>query len=223
MERILCFGVHPDDETLGAGATLWKHAKLSHEVHICNVTRGDPLRIPESVLESNRRQAIVAHRLLGAAQSHFLDFSSTLLDTIPHRELVEAVKNIIDLVRPTVVYTHFWRDVNLEHRVFSEAVEVCLRPKPDSCVKKVIAYYTPSSTDWGHFMSGEKFMPNMFVACSEEALDAKVQAMEAYKSEIQLFPHPRSSKSLITQAAFWGTMIGVERAEPFMLVRDLDL
>jgi N-acetylglucosamine malate deacetylase 1 len=221
MEKILCFGVHPDDETLGAGATLWKHANLNHEVHICNVTRGDPARLSAQELERNRRQALDAHEVLGATESHFLDFSSTLLDTIPHRELVEAVTKIIGLVKPTTVYTHFWRDVNLEHRVFSDAIEVCLRPKPNSQIRRVISYYTPSSTDWGHFMSGEKFMPNMFVSCSEEALDAKVRAMEVYKSEIQHFPHPRSSKSLITQAAFWGSMIGVERAEPFMLVREL--
>jgi hypothetical protein len=60
----------------------------------------------------------------------------------------------------------------------------------------------------------------MFVDIST-FLERKVRAMELYESEAREFPHPRSPDALSAIARHWGSVVGVEAAEPFELVRQI--
>ena len=35
------------------------------------------------------------------------------------------------------------------------------------------------------------------------------------------YPHPRSKKSITNRARFWGNIVGINFAEPFMIVREI--
>lgn len=52
-------------------------------------------------------------------------------------------------------------------------------------------------------------------------LETKVQAMALYESEARPFPHPRSPEVLRAIAERWGSVVGVEAAEGFELVRSV--
>ena len=43
--------------------------------------------------------------------------------------------------------------------------------------------------------------------------------MKKYKSELRPYPHPRSTKSLEIISRRWGTVVGVEFAEVFKIIR----
>ena len=53
-------------------------------------------------------------------------------------------------------------------------------------------------------------------------LDKKIKAMEVYTSEIQKFPHPRSSEYLKINANRWGGISGNIAAEAFEIIRKID-
>ncbi len=62
-------------------------------------------------------------------------------------------------------------------------------------------------------------MPNVFVDITPY-LEKKLKAMSSYHTELLSFPHPRSLEALQNRAAYWGSVMGVKAAEPFMLVRE---
>ena len=81
-----------------------------------------------------------------------------------------------------------------------------------------MSFEVPSSSEW-NFTS--IFTPNTFVDISRE-IKNKIKALEAYESELQKYPHPRSPKALQAIGYRWGTVSGFSVAEAFSLVRLLE-
>ena len=84
-------------------------------------------------------------------------------------------------------------------------------------VKHLLSYYVNSSTEWGNLLTKQPFNPNVFVDISK-TINKKLDAMDAYLTELREYPHPRSRKGLQNSAAYFGNMVGIEYAEPFNLV-----
>ena len=53
-------------------------------------------------------------------------------------------------------------------------------------------------------------------------MESKIKAMEAYKSELRNFPHPRSSEYLRMNAGKWGAVSGQKSAEAFEIIRRIE-
>ncbi len=62
--------------------------------------------------------------------------------------------------------------------------------------------------------------PNVFVNINS-TLERKIRAMQLYESEARPFPHPRSPEALRAIAQRWGSVVGLEAAEAFELVRSI--
>ena len=127
----------------------------------------------------------------------------------PDRTLAELVSDL----RPDVVYTHSLADLHADHRDLHERVLVACRPP--SSVRAIYAFETPSATDWGMV----PFRPVLFVDI-EDHLTHKLRAMDAYRSELRPFPHPRNLDSLRMRAAYWGQRAGLHSAEAFEVIRE---
>jgi len=52
-------------------------------------------------------------------------------------------------------------------------------------------------------------------------LETKIAAMQVYESETRAFPHPRSPEAIRATALRWGSVAGVNAAEAFQLVREI--
>ena len=102
--------------------------------------------------------------------------------------------------------------------VTHRAVLTATRPVTDQPVQEIYAFEVPSSTEWTFGQFQPAFRPNVFMDISD-TLEAKVQAMALYESEVRPFPHPTSSVALRASARRWGSMAGVEAAEAFELIR----
>ena len=73
----------------------------------------------------------------------------------------------------------------------------------------------PSSTDWAFHSNTLPFLPNTYIEVGEEAVDKKIESLQAYKGVMRDFPHPRSVEILKGLAAYRGGQSGKNYAEAF--------
>ena len=225
--RLLVVGAHPDDEMLGCAGTLARHAEAGHEVHILIAGEGATARSPEissggtpAEVQALREAAKRAAAAIGALEPRFLGLPDERLDGMHLLDLVKRLENVLEEVRPTVVYTHHGGDLNLDHRLIHQAVMTACRPMPGQGVRCIYTYETVSSTEWGSGATGEFFAPTRFVEISAQ-LEKKMEALRIYHAEMRPFPHARSLEGIRALAALRGTSVGMEAAEAFMVVREL--
>ena len=218
--RILVIAPHPDDEVLGCGGTIAKHASGGDEVYLCIVTKAYPPEWSEDEVRERKEEVLRANKILGIKKTYFLDLPTVKLDTIPQKELNDVITEVVNEVQPEVVYIPHKGDVVRDHQLVFDAAMVAVRPKPGSVVKKALCYETLSETEWAAPFPENAFIPNVYVDISE-TLENKLRAMSEYKSELKNLPHPRSLKAISNLAKLRGSTIGVEAAEAFMLVREI--
>ena len=232
-QTVLVIAAHPDDEVLGCGGTIAKHAAAGDNVHILlmaeGITSRDRIRdvtIRENELSSLAETAQKAGRFLGAGSVDFLSFPDNRMDSLPLLDIIKAVEGKMEQIRPDLVYTHHGGDLNVDHLVTHRAVVTACRPWPEQTVRALLFFEVPSSTDWQAGNAAEKFYPNWFVDLSPSIngttfLDKKLQALEMYDSEMRDFPHARSIKAVKCAAVTRGTGVGLKAAEGFMVGRSV--
>jgi len=220
---VLVIAAHPDDEILGCGGTLARHARAGDRVSILILGEGATSRADAKAGDvANLRDAAErAARILGASAPRFASLSDNRLDTVALLDVVKCIEEEVAARNPAVVYTHHGGDLNIDHRIAHQAVLTACRPLPGSAVRSIYAYETPSSTEWSDVaIDSAGFRPTRFVDIGTD-LDAKLAALECYASELRAFPHPRS-KAAVTALAQWrGTSVGLRAAEAFVVVRDI--
>ena len=213
--RVAVISAHPDDETLGAGGTLAKHAACGDEIHACIVTQGYAPDWPEDELEAIHEQAIKALETLGIKDASFLGFPTVKLNSVPGKDLNDRVAEFIDGFDPEVVYAPFPGDLNSDHGIVARAAAVAVRPTGEK--KRSLLYFeTLSSTEWGRLFLRTCFMPNLYFDISS-TIETKIKGASIFESEMKRFPHPRSLESIRTLAKQRGMEVGLEAAEAFML------
>lgn len=222
---ILVVVAHPDDEVLGCGGTIARHAADGHAVHIGilgegissrHATRADASPDQLGSLQADARAAAAT---LGARSVLSGGLPDNRFDEMAMLDVVKLVEGWIAQLRPDVIYTHHPGDLNVDHGVTFRAVLTATRPGT-STVSDVYAFEVPSSTEWAFQRIEPVFRPSVFVDISTE-LDQKISAMECYRSERRGTPHPRSPEMLRAVAARWGAVAGMAAAEPFELIRSL--
>ncbi len=227
-DTVLVLAAHPDDEVLGCGATIAKHAKEGDEVHVVILAEGVTSRGDErdrtrhlEQLSSLSRDVHRASELLSACSLTLHDFPDNRMDSPDLLDIVKAVERYIARLQPGVVYTHHAGDVNIDHRRIHEAVVAACRPQPMHPVKTLLFFEIASSTEWQTPGSQPTFVPNWFVDVSD-TLELKLQALEIYSSEMRDWPHARSIKALEHLSRWRGASIGVDAAEAFLLGRRIE-
>ena len=218
--RVAVIAAHPDDELLGAGATLARHVRDGDEVHAIVVADGAGSRYPAELTATLEKQAHRAAEVIGFASLHLLSLPDQRLDTVPLIALTQRLEGVLDEIGPSIVYTHFPEDVNADHGLVARCAWTACRPYSRPHVRKFAVFETPSSTEWAWPMPGRELRPNLFVDVTD-TLETKIAAMECYETELRDYPHPRSSRALRERAAYWGSHIGRPAAEPFVVLREV--
>lgn len=218
---VLCVAAHPDDEALGCGGTLARHAAAGDEVHVCLVAEGLTSRAGGADAAGLAELAATARRagaLLGARETRLLGLPDNRLDELPRLDVIQHIERVIAEVRPEIVYTHAACDLNVDHQIVHEAVLTACRPVPGQGVKRILCFEVPSSTEWRGAGSAAPFVPNWFVDISA-TLAAKRAALGEYAGEMRPWPHARSIEACEHLAHWRGACVGVAAAEAFMLAR----
>jgi len=227
MNRVLIIAAHPDDEVLGCGGTIARHADLGHEVQVLIVAEGATSRQPKrdrlqagDELSTLAQSAKVAGSILGAVGVELLALPDNRLDSIDRLDLIKQIEQRIDRHQSQVVYVHHAGDVNVDHRRLHEAVVTACRPTPGHPVRRLLSFEVASSSEWQPPGSAPPFQANWFVDISAQ-WQRKREALLAYASEMRPWPHSRSLKALEHLAHWRGAQVGVEAAEAFCLLRQL--
>jgi LmbE family N-acetylglucosaminyl deacetylase len=218
---------HPDDEVLGCGGTIARHADAGDQVQVLIVAEGATSRQQQrdqgQATEELSALALAAQQagaILGAQGVELLDLPDNRLDSLARLDLIKRIEERITRHQPQVVYVHHAGDVNVDHRRLHEAVVTACRPTPGHPVRRLLSFEVASSTEWQPPGSAPAFQPNWFVDIATQ-WPRKREALAAYASEMRPWPHARSIEALEHLARWRGAQVGVKAAEAFCLLRQL--
>ena len=216
--KVLAVSAHPDDETLGCGGTLLKHAAAGDTLDWLIATRPGEGRFDAGFIARRRAQIEQARDAYGFGAVHQMDFRATELDSVPFGQVIEAVATAIRAARPDRVYVVHPGDVHSDHRITFEAVWAALKPFAAGRPVEVFCYETSSSTDMAPPLPGRGFVANAFSDISA-FLDRKLAIFRIYDTEVQVPPGPRSPEAVEALARSRGAAAGMAYAEAFAAMR----
>lgn len=208
---------HPDDEVLGAGATINKLIREGHQVAVAIMVAQAAARanLSDSLTEDQHE----AMMLLGVEKVYCADFPNIRMNTVPHLELVQFVERCIGDFQAEAIITHHPSDTNNDHVNTSYAVQAACRlfQRRDNLppLRELLYMEVPSSTEWSFDTSANRFAPNYFVQIGTDGLAVKLEALAAYKGVMRPYPHPRSEEAITGLAAYRGVQAGCYYAEAF--------
>ncbi len=223
-KKILLIAAHPDDEILGCGGTAARLVEEGHEVYTMilgeGITSRDETRQGEKREEEIaklKKELNKANNIIGVKEVYLYDFPDNRFDSVPLLDIVKAVEKVKARLKPDILFTHYEKDLNIDHQITYQAVLTAVRPVAEETVKEIYSFEVLSSTEWNYPL---RFSPDCFFDISG-TIDLKVKAMEQYKSELREYPHPRSIKGIRLNAENWGMKVGMAYAEAFKTVRML--
>jgi LmbE family N-acetylglucosaminyl deacetylase len=225
-DTVLVVAAHPDDEVLGCGGTIARHVAEGDRVHTVFFTDGIGARHSEAGAQRESEQvlrsesATAAAAILGTERPTYLGFPDNRLDSVDLLDLVQALETVSRPIRPTIIYTHWLGDLNIDHRCVYQSVITAFRPTEAETVRQIRSFEVVSSTEWGDRSVTAPFSPTSYVDVSS-FLSTKLQAIEAYGQEMRPFPHPRSPTAIEALARWRGAESGLSAAEAFVHIREI--
>ena len=224
--RVLVVAAHADDEVLGCGGSLIRHADENAEIAALFLTDGVGSRNPAGEADAQARDAslLKAMNILGVSFHKRLGFPDNALDTVSLLSVAKGVEAFCkEWGQPDIVYTNHPGDLNIDHQLAHRATMTCFRPQPSDLESpsKILSFELLSSSGWRGSSDSLGFQPNYYSDISS-TLSRKLDALMAYSQELRTWPHARSVQATEHLARFRGAMVGVEAAEAFCVERIID-
>src|SRR5580658_2323650 len=217
---LLAIAPHPDDVELTCGGTLIKMARRGRRVGVLDLTGGE--MGTRGTVEIRRREAAAAARLLGVAHRENLRLPDAHLELRMDYKL--AIARRIRALRPRTVILPYWEGRHPDHYTASRlGYEGCFLAGlkrldiPGEAFRPFKVLY---STTYDRTVR-----PSFVVDISGE-FSRRTRAILAYGSQFRPKGGERRSKVYIPLdrlmhevhlvARFYGELVGVEYAEPFL-------
>lgn len=215
--RILFVVAHPDDEVLGAGATI--HKLIQEGNHVAIVTLANHAAARANISETLQNDQAKAFEIMGVKKSYAGDFPNIQMNTVPHLKLVQFIERAIEDWNAEAIFTHHPSDTNNDHVMTSYAAQAACRlfqrKQGIPRLKQFVYMEVSSSSEWSLDSSSHRFTPNMFVEIGDDGMDVKLKALAAYAGVMRPYPHPRSKEAICGLAAYRGSQAGCNYAEAF--------
>ena len=186
--KVLVVSPHPDDESIGPGATLVLHRQLGDPVAALWVTsgvHGDPKgrADPEGYVATRRAEAEAAAATLGVGSTEFWGYPDGMVVT--ESDLAAVAERLLDLIarlRPDVIYAPHLGEAHSDHHFTARAVIAAHR----RALAQVPGYR-------GHVLGFE-----VWSACDPDwavdvgsTYDTKLAAIRCYASQLEHNDIPR--------------------------------
>lgn len=220
--KYLIVVAHPDDEVLGAGASIYKWVREGNVVDVaimCTEAKARAFRPEDRELDDDMNASTT---FLGVNRKFEATFPNIEMNTVPHLRLVQFIESAIKESEPDIVITHHPADTNNDHMQTSmacqEAVRIHQRRPEVKRIKELWYMEVPSCTEWAINSAMNLFQPNCYVEVGEEAIDAKIKALSMYRGVMRSYPHPRSAEYIRGLAAVRGGQWGLNYCESFEVV-----
>ena len=216
-KNILVVVAHPDDELLGVAGTLCRHRDAHDKISILILANGEDSRGSEMVDAGKRFTQAKKVASLLKAKLYLENFPDNAFNIISLLEITKKVEKVLFEVKPDIIYTHHSGDLNIDHRITSEAVLTAARPILSKKIEAILAFETLSSTEW-QVKDYRQFAPNYYVDISKY-LNEKKKLLSIYKDELRKYPHSRSLEGVEILAKYRGMEAGIKAAEAFEVIR----
>jgi bacillithiol biosynthesis deacetylase BshB1 len=215
---VLAFSAHPDDIELAAAGTLIKLTKQGYAVGIADMTRGEfGTRGTQGI---RQKEAEEAARIIGAKVRECLDIPDGSV-TVNRENQLRAIR-LLRKYRPRIVINHYWRARHADHVATSQIIT-------EACYLSGLAKLETGQERWRpkrilYHQVLYDVVPSFVVDVSEEA-DQKWRAVRAHKSQFYdpdskepetILSAPTFLEMIETRMRYWGGLIGVSHAEPFL-------
>jgi LmbE family N-acetylglucosaminyl deacetylase len=220
--NILVIVAHPDDEAIGLGGTIARHANEGCNIFALAMTNGVGARecVTENQITIRKNASKNAANLIGFTWLDGPNYPDNAMDTIPMLEVVRTIENAKSNINPAIIYTHSYADLNIDHRITNAATLTAFRPQPTETWAEIRTFEVPSATDYGMNMTSNAFLPNLFINI-EQTWNVKLAALREYATEIRESPHARSLNGIENLAKLRGNQCGVNFAEAFEVIRKI--
>jgi LmbE family N-acetylglucosaminyl deacetylase len=224
--RVLVIAPHADDETIGLGGTIARHAGEGDEVTVAVVTGhgndGPHPLWPASVWDAVRGEAREACRILAVKALLFEEVPAVLVADQPVWKLNRVTGGIVERVKPDVLYVPFPFDLHKDHREVFHSLSVAWRSSSATGrgIREIYCYEVQSETHWNVPYVEPGFLPSRWVDISD-TLDAKLKALACYRTQVRPLPDARSLEAVRALAVWRGSQVGMSAAEAFVTVRTL--
>jgi methionyl-tRNA formyltransferase/LmbE family N-acetylglucosaminyl deacetylase len=213
--NILVIVAHPDDEAYGCGGYIKKLSK-NHNVYVLIMTEGCSTQYNSTELVNiKKKESECVKKILGIKEYFFADLEDMKLDKYSEVEITKIICKYIEKLNPYMVLTHNDIDLNRDHTTINKSVQVACRPQ--SGVKKLYSFEVLSTTE----LSDKNFKANKFINIEDEIND-KINAIEAYESELRIYPHGRCKESVISLAKFRGVCSNYNYGEAFNIIKEYE-
>lgn len=220
--KYLIVVAHPDDEILGAGASIWKWIQEGNVVDVafmCADVRARSVRLDGSELDADIN---ASNNFLGVNKVYKEVFPNIEMNSVPHIKLVQFIESVIKESKPDIIITHHPADTNNDHLHTSMACQEAIRlfqRRPE--IKRVKEFWymeVPSCTEWKINNAMNTFNPNCFVEVGEKGIEIKIKALSMYRGVMRPYPHPRSVEFITGLSAIRGAQWGQKYSEAFEVV-----
>ena len=220
--KYLIVVAHPDDETLGAGASIHKWALNGDVVDVCILCSEAKARTFRPKDEELSNDTLTSNNYLGVHKIYHGTFPNIEMNTVPHIQMVQFIETAIKESEPDIIITHHPADTNNDHMQTSmacqEAIRIFQRQPQLQRISEFWYMEVPSCTEWKINNALNSFKPNCFVEVGIEGIEAKVKALSLYRGVMRDYPHPRSKEFIMSLATIRGSQWGLNYAEAFEIV-----
>lgn len=213
----LAIGAHYDDLELGCGGTLLKLRDAGWDIHLITICNEDVPNRNFTSGHSRKETFKVNANIFNAMSVSIFEHPSNNLIHTDRNIIIKEISDVIDSVKPSVVYTQACTDINNDHYVVSDATRVACRPRHDNPVMKLYEYYVQGSSDWS-------FLDKRITTCVDVSkyMDIKIDLCNRYNSEIRDYPDPFSVEKIKHSHEHYGGIFGCKYAEVFNLIFERD-
>ena len=215
---MLAIAAHPDDVEQTCGGTLVKTAEKGYRTGILDLTAGDmgTRGTPDERLE----EAAAAAKILLVSHRENMRFPDARLENTISARMSLAVK--IRELRPRTVILPYWEGRHPDHYRASElGYEACFL----AGLKKLDEYSEPHRPFKIIYSSLYANVTPSFVVDITAQFERRMAALLAYRSQYGavsegsgLFPQEQEIRERLGAVArFYGNLVGVKYAEPFVV------
>lgn len=219
---VLAVGAHPDDVELGCGGTIIRLGELGYSTGVIALTRGE--MGTRGNPEVRAREFAAAASVMGVKVHKALEMPDARLDVCwenKHQVICQIREH-----RPRIVFAPYWVARHPDHEAASHLVrEACYL----AGLKKLETgqeAHRPFKVIF--YQSRFEFTPS-FIVDVTSCHSRKLKAIRAYESQFDnpnkrdygtdetLISRPDFLERISTRARQYGTYIGVEFGEPFLV------
>ncbi|GAB4255997.1 MAG: bacillithiol biosynthesis deacetylase BshB1 [Acidobacteriota bacterium] len=218
---VLAFGAHADDLELACGGTLAKLVRRGYRVVMVALTAGE--LGTRGTIEERAQEFAAAAGILGVAAHEILALPDGGLAPTPEQKIV--VVEVIRRYRPGFVLAPYWKDRHPDHANAGKLVT-------EAAFLAGLRRFRPEGPAWRplrvlYYPCRYEFRPS-FVVDVSETHELKLEAIRAYRSQFSEpgrhsaepptnISHPGFLEAVVTRGRQYGSYIGVEYGEPFLV------